>query len=325
MTPGSVIHITDRMAVVFFHIPRTGGSSLWHSLSRLAGLHQIPAYDLYDHSRILTGSPYHTLQALADLMPRAGQPHAPGIFHHHTRQNITAILSTDEHQYVTIIRDPVERLVSEISYLHSLIGSIPKTSPEFLLLTLLLSPETIAALFDPTVTMDDLLLRVAVEPFYKNYYINSFWQLLFGDTSPKPPRYETMPDAVIPALADVVIGRFAVVNHFPDIAQTYADTAKFMAITEIGEVNRVPNGAPETPLKDETYRYLREVNAAEYRFIDLLKAGSLARKPSAAALSYEFGTISARAESLSAQLKAMRESNSWRLTRPLRRLRGVIG
>lgn len=321
------------MSVVFFHIPRTGGSSIWHSLARLAETYEIPAYDLYDHSRKLTGSPYHAIEALVDIAGEHRPAHVPGVFHHHTRQNITGILSPQEHHYVTIIRDPVDRLVSEITYLRSLIGRIPKTSAEFTYLERLLSPSLIAALFDPLVSIDDLLLRAACEPFYRNYYVNSFWQLLFGDTGPQAPIYEKMPEAVIPALADVVNRRFLVINRFPDITQTFAAIVELMGLADAGSILPVANGAPYTRLADDTVRTLREVNAAEYRFTELVSNRALGPQRAAATpqgASHSFmeahrAASAARADMLAAQIKAMRDSRSWRITKPLRRIRGIWG
>jgi hypothetical protein len=311
------------MAVVFFHLPRTGGSTVWHSAAHLAARHGLPAIDLFHHSARLCGSPHQPLAALRDIKAGAGVP-LEGLIHHHSTQNITAELSPDEHHYATILRDPVDRFVSDIFHLRALMRRDQNFRAEITAAAAPESAEFLAALLDESASPDRLVLLAAEQPCYQNYYLNSFWQFLFA--APSCPR-ETppMPEWVIPALAFAVRSRFCLIGRFPDIHGMVRQMIKLAGVENETDVQltHVANGSPTPTLRPETIERLRELNRTEYRFLEELMRGPAPRPAPAQweTLNAELAMAKARSRSLVFQLEAMRDSRSWRVTRPLRAMR----
>jgi len=312
------------MAVVFFHLPRTGGSTVWHSAAHLAARHGLPAIDLFYHSELLTGSPHQPLAALRDIKASLAGAPLEGLIHHHSMQNITGELSPDEHHYATILRDPVDRLVSETFHLRTLMRRDEAFRDEIIASTAPEGAEFLAALLDESACPDRLVLLAAEQPFYQNYYLNAFWQFLFGDPAgPQSP--PPMPEWVIPALAFAVRSRFCLIGRFPDIHGMVRHMLSLAGINdeEDFQLTHVANGSPTPALRPETLERLRELNRTDFSFLEALMCGATPR-PAAArwqTVNAELATAKARSLSLTAQLQAMRESTSWRVTRPLRAMR----
>lgn len=259
------------MAVVLFHIPRTSGSSVWKNLARLAGASGLAAFDLYGHARELTGSPYKTSEALADLLVR--QPGVErGVVHHHTRRNITGMLPPGRHHYVTIVRDPVQRFVSEIFHLRAFVRRGRNFfSPERRYLRQLLTRPARAALLRRVMCPDELLLRVAEEPFYRDYYINSFWELMYGDDAASSAPFQCVGAEVAPRLAASVRVAFSHIGRFAEVEASVGAIAALASLPGSAQaVVRVENGVPKPALRPETVARLRAMNAADYRFLDMI-------------------------------------------------------
>jgi len=315
------------MAVVFLHLPRTGGSTVWHSAAHLAARHGVPAIDLFYHSERICGSPHQPLAALRDIKAGGAAP-LQGLIHHHSTRNITGELSPDEHHYATILRDPVERLVSDTFHLRGLMRRDAAFSAEIAAATGPEGSEFLAALLDESVSPDRLVLLAAEQPCYKNYYLNSFWQFLFSDPA-EPQDLPPIPEWVIPALAFAVRSRFCLIGRFPDIHRMVGQMINLAGIEEEEnfQLTHVANGSPTPALRPETLERLRVLNRAEYRFLEALTGGAAPRPAPAQweTMNAELAMAKARSRALTAQLEAMRDSRSWRLTRPLRALRLKTG
>jgi hypothetical protein len=324
------------MAVVFFHIPRTSGSTVWHTLIRLAPESGVEAFDLYHRSRQLFGSAYFSIQALKDQLPKIAATGPRAIVHHHTNQNITAALCPEEHKYVTILRDPAERLISETFHLSAIVqANHEDLQDDIRYLDNLLSPGLLSKLADPSACPDDLVARAAAEPFYRNYYINAFWQLLFGEARQDAPALQPAPEDVLPALAFAVgnrfhfIGRFAKIN---DSVHAIAGLAGMTAPPEV-EIVHIKNGSRIPPLRPETVELVRTLNKADYEFVRRAtrqNAIGLARRlaeteamqpqleAEAARLAAQLAASERQSIALAQELATLQRSKSWRLTRPLR-------
>jgi hypothetical protein len=315
------------MAVVFFHLPRTGGSTVWHTSSHLAAQHGVPVTDLYHKSQVLRGSPHHPLDTLRDIKASLGGAPPAGLIHHHSFQNLTAELPPDEHHYATILRDPVDRFVSEMFHLRGLMRQDKDLRAEIIASIAPEGAEFLAALLDESAPPDKLVLIAAEQPYYQNYYLNAFWQFLFGDPAgPQDP--PLMPEWVIPALAYAVRSRFCLIGRFPDmhgmVRQMMSlagleDTANFQLV-------RVANGSAIPALLPETLARLRALHRMDYLFFEEVTRGT--PRPAAArweTLNADLATARGLSSALAAQMKEMRESRSWRLTRPLRAVRRRLG
>jgi hypothetical protein len=93
--------------VVFIHVPRTSGSTLWHYLARNLSGH-LEVLDLHYEAQRLSGHEQNALSVLR--LYRDNLSKRRTLIHHHGVGPINAVLKDAE--YVTILRDPVERLVS---------------------------------------------------------------------------------------------------------------------------------------------------------------------------------------------------------------------
>jgi len=320
------------MAVVFFHLPRTGGSTVWHSAAHFAARHGIPAIDLFYNSQLLSGSQHQALAALRDIKPELAAAPLQVLVHHHSTQNITGELSPDEHHYTTILRDPVDRFVSHTFHLRSLMLRDEIFRAEITAGTPPEGGDFLAAMLDETTPPDKLVLLAAEQPSFQNYYLNAFWQFLFGDPA-EPPGLTHMPESVIPALAFVVRSRFCLIGRFPDIQGMVRQLLSLAGIEaeEDFQLTHVANGSPTPTLRPETLQRLRVLNRTDYHFLEAVMGSrepAAAPRPAAArwnTINAELATAKARCRSLALQMEAMRKSRSWRLTRPLRAMRLKLG
>lgn len=337
------------MAVVFFHIPRTSGSTVWHTLVRLAPESGIEAFDLYHRSQQLFGSAYHSIAALADLHPRIAAQGPGALVHHHTNQNITAALCPEENKYVTILRDPAERLISETFHLAAIVQeNRPELQDDIRYLHKLLSPDFLAKLADPSACPDELAVSAAAEPFYRNYYINGFWQLFFSAPRQDAPPLQPAPESVAPALAFAVANRFHFIGQFARIAESTRAIAALAGISAPPEVEivHIKNGSRVPPLRPETVARVRQLNNADYKFVKrvtalnksglarrlaetaaalpALEASAAESQAAAAELAARLAAAERRSDQLEQELAALQRSKSWRLTRPLRNVRVAL-
>jgi len=326
------------MAVVFFHIPRTSGSTVWHSLARLAPNHGVEIFDLYHRSQQLFGSPYYAPHAAEDLSPRIAANGPYAIVHHHTSQNITAALCPEENKYVTILRDPAERLISEIFHLAAILRKNREDMQIHVrYLDSLLSPALLSKLADPSSCPDQLVACAAAEPFYRNYYLNAFWQLFFCAPRQDAPPLQPAPESVLPALAFAVANRFHFIGRFAEVEDSVRTIASLagMSVPAV-EIVPIANGSRIPPLRPETIAHVRELNRADYKFVKLTTrqnavglarrlAETEARQPHPEAIGEELAARLAAAERrsnlLAQELAAVQRSKSWRLTKPLRNFR----
>jgi len=88
-------------------VPRTGGSTLWHYLARDLSGH-LEILDIHYEAQRLSGHEQDALSVLALYLAKLSERRT--LIHHHGVAPINAVLKAAE--YVTILRDPVERLVS---------------------------------------------------------------------------------------------------------------------------------------------------------------------------------------------------------------------
>ena len=324
------------MAVVFFHIPRTSGSTVWHSLARLAPENGIEIFDLYHRSQQLFSSPYYTLNALEDLHPKIAANGPRAIVHHHTSQNITAALCPEHNKYVTILRDPAERLISETFHLSAILRENREgMQHEIKYLDQLLSPAFLSKLADPSAAPDELVASAAAEPFYRNYYINAFWQLFFSTPKQDAPALQTVPETVLPAVAFAVANRFHFIGRFGRVEDSLRAISGLAGMTTKPEAQivHIQNGSRIPPLRPETVELVRQLNKADYKFVERVMrqnaagmasrlAEAEARKPgleaAAAELADRLAAAELRSQRLEKELAALQRSKSWRLTRPLR-------
>lgn len=95
---------------IFFHIPRTAGSSIWHGLAHLAAASNMDIIDIYHWSLKKYSDLSQSSNVLTAMQPLSNDRER--IFHHHYPDYILNFI--DEPVMATIVRDPVERFISDI-------------------------------------------------------------------------------------------------------------------------------------------------------------------------------------------------------------------
>lgn len=111
--------ISNSKRLVFLHIPRTGGSNLWHSCAHswAENSDSLWILDLHHESRARFGNPNHASNVISVFRKLISEDKRNLFIHHHTNFGIWRLLGTS-FDYFTMLRDPVERYIS--NYFHSL-------------------------------------------------------------------------------------------------------------------------------------------------------------------------------------------------------------
>ena len=105
----------DARHLVFYHIPRTGGSSVWHALAACAAGAEVPIVDLFHQAREDYGSPEYVYNVLTERQKLLRNKSA--LIHLHTPHNISYFFEESNLLYATIVRDPVDRFISDVCHL----------------------------------------------------------------------------------------------------------------------------------------------------------------------------------------------------------------
>ncbi len=262
------------MANVFYHIPRTSGSTIWHSLAQKAINQQFQVVDLYSSSIEKYQSPFCANKVLSDLTKITDMSSKKMIIHHHTRQNITRHLNPEEHKYMTIIRDPIERLISEVYHMKQIYKRYGHGEATALIgMKRWFSPTFAEALQDDTLSPDQLLLVAAIEPRLTNTYVTSFWQLLMTDEYEDYRDYPNELSVDFDYLVEAVCYHFYVIASYPNVydACCYIAHASGIKSFKVEDMIMVANGVEKPVLQEKTLTVLRELNSVDYAFLDCIR------------------------------------------------------
>jgi hypothetical protein len=155
--------------LVFSHIPRTGGSSVWHALAEKAELQGIPIIDLYHEAVVKFSDSSKTIEAISDRQRFLRRTTC--LIHHHTS---TKIQNYFENQplYATVVRDPFDRFISDIKHLSAHKRSSKAGAIEEL--------ELMRDMADPSLDTRSLIDIYSRTDYFQNYYRNWFGSLLLG-------------------------------------------------------------------------------------------------------------------------------------------------
>jgi hypothetical protein len=208
---------------VFCHIPRTGGSSVWHALAECAAKTGVPILDLYWLSMSQyssTGFAYNVLSDHAGILSRQST-----LIHLHTFDNISYFLSEKEVIYTTIVRDPIDRFCSDVAHLHNALLKFSESAREEFFASVPWSPDLKSLMIDDAASLDALLELAARESFFRFFYFHFFFAVLCAKPLPIK-EFEPPNEHAIKYLAGRIKERFAYIGRYPDVAESFHNIAE---------------------------------------------------------------------------------------------------
>ncbi|MBZ0094974.1 MAG: sulfotransferase family protein [Sulfuricella sp.] len=168
----------NSLVFVFCHIPRTGGSSIWHQIAKLSG-NGLNTYDLFHETGQRYGGDLNfTRTVLSEDCNKLAIPMVSRlVVHHHIHIRIRDIFQVRRPVYFTYIRDPLSRFISDLRWNVRLfhegknffdqVNNRDQWSP-------FLSGEK---------PLIDLLQNDALIKPYLSFYLNWFWGLMNRDNN----------------------------------------------------------------------------------------------------------------------------------------------
>ncbi len=260
---------------MFVHVPRTGGSSIWHCLSAAALQKRRLVCDLYHESVKEHGTPAWPNEAIACVMTL--QPGASFVIHHHTPQPLQRGSGAHRMLYATILRDPIERFVSDVFHLRRTFrGNLLDARMIEFVCSGWSSPLRRMMRQSPDPDPHELLDTAAADGFFRDYYLSYFSALLDdepGDGWINWPNRTTDSHA-LRSLAVRVFRRFEVIADFTDLERAYSMIASAFELRDVaGRLNRHLNPGHTRPAFYEWARLRYEqLFAGDYQLLDEIAA-----------------------------------------------------
>lgn len=252
---------------VFIHVPRTGGSSIWHSLVALAGRNR-GICDIYHQTRATFGSPIRGGEIVDAVRQKVGD--LPCLFHHHTSEPICDHFAPEESVFATVLRDPVDRFASEVIHSRNFLRTCG--DPKFVAFhERHWGRQYVRALLSDDLTPRELLNAAMASTFLHNYYTKYFSNLLgfraaIADT-------ETITSGeYLSRLAEAIRSRIAVITRFEDLQTAYSKIVVAFALGSGDErLERTINASAvkREEIKAERAHY-RRLFRTDYALMEML-------------------------------------------------------
>jgi hypothetical protein len=259
---------------IFVHVPRTAGSSIWHGLAHAAPRHKIGVLDLYHESIRRFGAPRRAKQVLYETLAEIGRRKC--IFHHHTAENICSLFGRRDAVWATILRDPVDRFLSD-AFHYKRLAARTRDSAGYLKADLTeldvnLTGESAAVtgpLRPDNWHISEILDQTTSEPHFANYYVKFFWSLCINVRRLGYPNSVTK----VRSLARTLRQRFAVIGAFENLQATYADIlSAFGMAAESSHLEHFLMKGPARPdVPPSVRRRFERLFELDYLLLDELK------------------------------------------------------
>jgi len=229
-------HVLSRLAalghdarhLVFYHIPRTGGSSIWHALAASAAGAEVPVVDLFHHAREDYGSSDCVYNVLTERQKLLRERSA--LIHLHTPHNISYFFEEFNILYATIVRDPVDRFISDVCHLRRTLSNMADAERQTLITSARWQTAFADAMLAGNAPIDALLEMAAQEAFFRDYFYHHFYGLLCQKPLPQITYQLPQSSEDIRDLAEVVRTKFAYIGRFPQVADSYHRIAELFAL-----------------------------------------------------------------------------------------------
>jgi hypothetical protein len=259
---------------IFVHVPRTAGSSVWHGLAHAAPRYKIGVLDLYHESIQRYGAARRARQVLYETLSETGR--RKYIFHHHTAENIGALFGKRRTVWATILRDPVDRYLSDVLHYKRLsartrdLAGYLKSDLVELDVNHTGERSAMAESLPPDGSrIGEILDQATSESHFANYYVKFFWSLCMNVRRLGYPNSVTK----VRSLARTMRRRFAVIGAFDNLQNSYDEILKaFDMETESSRLGYFLMKGPDRPDIPTSIRdRLRRLFELDYLLLDELK------------------------------------------------------
>jgi len=269
---------TRRRDFFFLHVPRTGGSSVWHSLAADANDRGLPICDLYHLARQRPAPAPGVDELIRDA--RGSIRGRSCIYHVHDCVPLPH-LDAPESLAATVLRDPVDRHVSHVMHLRGVLAAPAVDARLIAELGDEMGGEAMRALRQPTLPARDLILTLAdCCPMLRNHYVWWFSTVLgLGAV----PRAGVTDAARVARLAREMRARIALIGTHDDLEGFYRRLGGVIGLHPLpAGLSKSVNRGNEKPLLDETDRErLRGTFALDELLLDELGCRAATAPPAA--------------------------------------------
>lgn len=199
----------DSSVFIFCHIPRTGGSSIWHQLAKFSG-NGLNTYDLFfETGQRYGGNLNFTRTVLSEDCNKLAIPMDYRLVaHHHIHIRIGDLFQERAPVYFTYIRDPLSRFISDLRWNAQLFNEgkpfFYQDSNRLQWIPFLSGKKPLIDLFQS---------EALIKP-YLSFYLNWFWGLMNRDTNDMPWKAEFNQTEKLEIL-DFVHNNFALIGFEP--------------------------------------------------------------------------------------------------------------
>ena len=212
---------------VFIHVPRTGGSSLWHSLVPLATQQGRGICDIYHESKLAFGNPTGAAEVVQTLREKV--PDMPCLFHHHTSEPIPQLFDSSDSVLTTVLRDPVDRFVSAAFHRRAFLRSCKDAAMVDFHVNVW-GEEFVRVATQENATRQKLLEAAAKDESFHDYYTRYYGELF---QLPPPTTFSFFRRAPhARKLATLLKERFQVIADFADLRATHRALTEAFGIEE---------------------------------------------------------------------------------------------
>jgi len=225
--------------LVFFHLAKTGGSSIWRMLDGLAKssrVRPLSVFDIYHHARCQC----HDVTRVHEVLVRFKETLRGKrvLIHHHTAHPV-GFLFDRRPVYTTVVRDPVDRFISEVNHCRAVlrgewdaVHQAGIIAPRTEIAGRGWSPRLIEMAVSDGVSFERLVEHAIQEPGLRHYYYQSFHHLLLGE-----PGLMRLPDVTpdgpsATRLALLVRSQFAYIGRFPRVSEAGAEIARIYKLPQ---------------------------------------------------------------------------------------------
>jgi hypothetical protein len=229
-------------------------------------------FDIYHESIQRYGNPGCLDRFLPDALHQIDVPDC--FFHHHSRDSIFEYFDSYEAVFATLLRDPVDRFVSDVFHFRRffrngadrrLVDGIAKSW----------SAEFGASLREADVPVDEVLRLAIREPSFRNFYVQFFAGLCWGESARGLPVADTSiwSARAIGKLAADMRRRFQVIGWFGNLHCSLAEIQEAFGLPSGGPplTNRINIGHDRPGIRPSDRSHFAAAFDADYRLLDELR------------------------------------------------------